>query len=245
MCAIRPRAKKKTTMSTTMARLTMMKSVGYNHLFLSHNHRLDFRLATTNTEDSHTSLSSSTRRQARKGPYSTSRWLTTTGGGMKRARRRVGRSFERRDDVDFLPSRFDYDLGRSLLLAIEKRILDEYPPRQMPVRTTNLKNDLFGNPGAFRPFYCSFRDCKFHVVRIHIYSARDEALRLSSSSSCEKNEINIQPMIRSPELFSRVNVLFIPRQKNEKEVKANKYVPRLNLSSLTIHRFAASETSAE
>lgn len=46
-------------------------------------------LETTNTEDSHTSVSSSTKRRTRKTPHQTNRWFLTVGG--KHYRRRVGK----------------------------------------------------------------------------------------------------------------------------------------------------------
>ena len=46
-------------------------------------------LDTTNTEDSHTSVSSGTKRRTRKAPHPTNRWFLTVGG--KHYRRRVGK----------------------------------------------------------------------------------------------------------------------------------------------------------
>jgi hypothetical protein len=49
-------------------------------------------LATTNTEDSHTSVSSAAKIRRKKTSYSTNRWLTTIGvggSGLRRYRKRV------------------------------------------------------------------------------------------------------------------------------------------------------------
>ncbi|CAF4036383.1 unnamed protein product [Rotaria sp. Silwood2] len=49
----------------------------------------DDEIATTNTEDSHTSISSNTKPRTRKISHTNNRWLSNVGGGLRRYRRRV------------------------------------------------------------------------------------------------------------------------------------------------------------
>ena len=133
-------------------------------------HRLPSPLATTNTEDSHTSLSSSTRRPAKKGSHSTTRWLTSTGGGGQTLQTTSGLTVQtKQGEFDFLSRRFAYDPGRSHLLSTTTTRLGECPSRQMQVMRTSAH--LPGHEPSVWSFRCFalFLIVNSNVVHRHIH----------------------------------------------------------------------------